>query len=432
MSKRILIILLIVCIILASIGWYRTYQKTIAYEERNASLLWSSLADLHGSLYSISEVLSKDEMISNEVFEMWINKDAEAIRRLKSNIERIELIDYDIRSLYSNKLLGLELMLKEIADDNNVQRRFSQEGEAFKKTSEWLGELLYGKQAIGVKGMFLNSNHKMITDKLDELIDEMETLAKQREEQNNEVLSDTWIQNPSKDPIEVVKSAIENQIDKDYTISAKFIKAVIDDKETQRKIDSYKGSELAESRGWSDMYLMDHFLIVKAIYYVEYDHEKTFMNDGNLEQYFYLTRDIDTGVWLIIDNSSSYRIQINTGNVYKNEEYGFTLKIPDKWEGKYKIQESEGENYSRVSFLYTGYQYEDGNFQEFFSIMIYDENFFNESKSKNEELILAKDKGNIFYYSAPLDSGIDNEEAAEEFTNLNINHVKTKELFSID
>jgi hypothetical protein len=177
---------------------------------------------------------------------------------------------------------------------------------------------------------------------------------------------------------------------------------------------------------------MDHFLIVKAIYYVEYDHEKTFMNDGNLEQYFYLTRDIDTGVWLIIDNSSSYRIQINTGNVYKNEEYGFTLKIPDKWGGKYKIQESEGENYSRVSFLYTGYQYEDGNFQEFFSIMIYDENFFNESKSKNEELILAKDKGNIFYYSAPLDSGIDNEEAAEEFTNLNINHVKTKELFSID
>jgi beta-lactamase regulating signal transducer with metallopeptidase domain len=244
--------------------------------------------------------------------------------------------------------------------------------------------------------------------------------------------SDIWIQNPSKDPIEVVKSAIENQIEKDYTISAKFIKAVIDDKETQRKIESYKGSELAESRGWSDMYLMEHFLIVKASYFVEYDHEKTFMNDGNLEQYFYLTRDIDTGVWSIIDNSSSERTFKDSGEVYKNEEYGFTLKIPDRWEGKYKIQESEGENYSRVSFLYTGYQYENGSFQEFFSIMIYDEKFFNESESKNEELILAKDEVYVFYYSSPLDSGIDNEEVAEEFTDLNINHVEVKELFRID
>jgi len=430
MNKKILIILLIVCIILASTGWYRTYQKTIIYEERNASLLWNSLTDLHGSLYSISEVLSKNEMISNKVFEIWINKDAEAIHRLKSNIGKIELINYDIRALYSNKLLGLELMLKELAD-NNVQRSFLEEGEAFKKTSEWLGELLYEKQ-IGVKGMFLESNHKMITDKLDELIDEIEKLAKQREEQNNEVLSDIWIQNLSKDPIEVVKSAIENQIDKDYTISVKFIKAVIDDKETQRKIDSYKGSELAESRGWSDMYLMDHFLIVKANYFVEYDHEKTFMNDGNLEQYFYLTRDTDTGLWSIIDNSSSERTFKDSGEVYKNEEYGFAFKIPNNWEGKYKIEESEGENYNRVSFLYTGYEYEDGSFQEFFSITIYDEKTFNEYENKNEELILATDEGNVFYSSTPLDSGIDNEEAAEEYTNLNINHVKVKELFSID
>jgi hypothetical protein len=129
-----------------------------------------------------------------------------------------------------------------------------------------------------------------------------------------------------------------------------------------------------------------------------------------------------------IDNSSSK----DAGYLYINEEYGFTFKIPDKWEGKYKIQESEGENYSRVSFLYTGYQYEDGSFQEFFSIMINDEKTFNQYENKYEELILAKEEGYVFYYSTPLDSGIDNEEAAEEFTNLNINHVEVKELFSID
>jgi hypothetical protein len=64
--------------------------------------------------------------------------------------------------------------------------------------------------------------------------------------------------------------------------------------------------------------------------------------------------------------------------------------------------------------------------------MIYDEKFFNESESKNEELILAKDEVYVFYYSSPLDSGIDNEEVAEEFTDLNINHVEVKELFRID
>ncbi len=117
--------------------------------------------------------------------------------------------------------------------------------------------------------------------------------------------SDIWIQKPSRGPIEVVQSAIENQADKDYTIAVSFGEAEVDDTETQRQVDRYKGSELAEKRGWTETYLKEHFLIVKAYYYVEYDHTKTFMNDGDLEQYFYLTRDIDTGLWSIIDNSSS-------------------------------------------------------------------------------------------------------------------------------
>jgi len=137
---------------------------------------------------------------------------------------------------------------------------------------------------------------------------------------------------------------------------------------------------------------MDHFLIVKANYFVEYDHEKTFMNDGNRQQYFYLTRDTGTALWSIIDNSSS----VDAGYIYKNGKYGFTFEIPANWEGKYAIEENEGENYSQVAFLYNGYEYESGNFQEFFSIIIYDEKFFNEYENKNEELILAKDEGNVF------------------------------------
>jgi beta-lactamase regulating signal transducer with metallopeptidase domain len=118
-------------------------------------------------------------------------------------------------------------------------------------------------------------------------------------------LSDTWIQSPSKDPVEVVKSAIENQIEKNYTISVRFLEALVDDAETERQIENYKGSELADKRGWTVEYLTENFLVVEATYDVEYDHTKTFMDDGKLEHYFYLTRDIDTGLWSIIDNSSS-------------------------------------------------------------------------------------------------------------------------------
>lgn len=117
-------------------------------------------------------------------------------------------------------------------------------------------------------------------------------------------LFDRWIQKPSINPTETVKSAIENQIDKQYTINVRVDEIKIDDTETKRVIEMYTGSELAEARGWTDEYLAEHFVVVWAKYYVEYDHTKTFMNDGYTEQYFYLTENTETGEWTIIDNTA--------------------------------------------------------------------------------------------------------------------------------
>ena len=69
-------------------------------------------------------------------------------------------------------------------------------------------------------------------------------------------------------------------------------------------IERYTGSELAQSRGWTDDYLAEHFLAVRAKYYVEYDHTKTLLDDGNIDQFFYLIEDTDSGVWTIIANST--------------------------------------------------------------------------------------------------------------------------------
>ncbi len=79
----------------------------------------------------------------------------------------------------------------------------------------------------------------------------------------------------------------------------------VDETETKRMIERYTGSELAQSRGWTDDYLAEHFLAVRAKYYVEYDHTKTFLDDGNIDQFFYLIEDTESGVWTIIDNSTN-------------------------------------------------------------------------------------------------------------------------------
>ena len=105
-------------------------------------------------------------------------------------------------------------------------------------------------------------------------------------------------------PVEVVSADYMSWLKEDYTISMNVLKAEVDDAETQRHIKSYKGSELAETRGWTDEYLDQHFIVVKVIYECELDHNKTFMNDGLLEGYVFLTRDPECGAWTICDRTS--------------------------------------------------------------------------------------------------------------------------------
>ena len=97
-------------------------------------------------------------------------------------------------------------------------------------------------------------------------------------------ISDYWIQEPKVEPTETVRRAIENQIDKSYTLSVDIESIVIDEEETARMVVNYSGSELADRNGWTDKYLENHFVAVVAIYSVEYDHTKTPRNDGRLQQ----------------------------------------------------------------------------------------------------------------------------------------------------
>ena len=118
-------------------------------------------------------------------------------------------------------------------------------------------------------------------------------------------LFDPWLQKPSISPVETVQSAIEGQLEKEYTVSVQIGKINVDEEATKRAKQMYQGSDLAKENGWSDFYLESNMIVVLANYYVEYDHEKTFLPDGEINQYFILLRDEKTQEWIIWDNTTN-------------------------------------------------------------------------------------------------------------------------------
>ncbi len=116
---------------------------------------------------------------------------------------------------------------------------------------------------------------------------------------------DPWLQEPSTSPVETVRSAIENQVEKEYTVAVRIDEVAEDPEATIRAKNLYKGSDLAKENGWSDAYLEKNLIVVRAAYYVEYEHTKTFQKDGEIEQFFILLRDNETQEWEIWDSTTS-------------------------------------------------------------------------------------------------------------------------------
>lgn len=178
------------------------------------------------------------------------------------------------------------------------------------------------------------------------------------------IYGDLWRQKPSNDPIESVRSALENQVGKDYTIKIEVNSIEVDEAETERVVERFIKGIIAERRGWSDEYLAEHFLVVKAVYYAEYDHAQTTRSDGEVTMYFYLTQDVDSGKWTIVDNS---------GNVNWSENSSMGESVNPAIESNNPADESTEEQlFSYLSELFTeayspyydGLRYEMNDYKE--------------------------------------------------------------------
>jgi len=135
-------------------------------------------------------------------------------------------------------------------------------------------------------------------------------------------------QRASNDAVSVVKKHLESEKNNDYAawistlieekqraftketngefgvISLIVEKVEVSDEETHRMQERYAGSDLAQSRGWSDEYLSENMIVVSTQYTVDYDNTKVPYTEGTLTQDFILIRDDQDSPWLIWDTSS--------------------------------------------------------------------------------------------------------------------------------
>ena len=209
--------------------------------------------------------------------------------------------------------------------------------------------------------------------------------------------SDLWIESPSKDPVKCVESVLENQTKKDYATKLEIKSMEVDLEETQRVRDRFIKGVIAERQGWSDEYLAEHFVVVEAIYYAEYDATMTTRSDGKVVQYFYLTRDTESGKWSVVDNSGNLNRQneINAGT----EHYNIDAMPHHEKEVFMHLSEVFNEVYSTY---YDGLHYEISNYTE----------------TTSENQYVAEFMWTMYFLGKPWDVGSDKD--VEQMANFNL------------
>lgn len=102
--------------------------------------------------------------------------------------------------------------------------------------------------------------------------------------------------------VAAVRNELEQEAEQEYTISLTIGEITPSPSETARQWKHYFCPESELYADWTEEDMLTRFMVVTAQYEVEYDHTKTFLDDGTITQSFFLTK--EDGVWRVQDRQS--------------------------------------------------------------------------------------------------------------------------------
>ena len=97
--------------------------------------------------------------------------------------------------------------------------------------------------------------------------------------------------------VAAVRKELEQEAEQEYTISLTIGEITPSPSETARQWKHYFCQESELYADWTEEDMLTRFMVVTAQYEVEYDHTKTFLDDGTITQSFILTK--EDGVWCV-------------------------------------------------------------------------------------------------------------------------------------
>lgn len=131
---------------------------------------------------------------------------------------------------------------------------------------------------------------------------------------------------------------------------------------------------------------------------------------------------MDKNTWMY---SAAYQL-------YHNEKYNFSIKLPAEFLKKAEIQESENEQTATVTFYYNGYVYEDGSKQPFFWVDIVpvgQKVTVNGGEELLTPFMVKNDKA--YYIQTPVETGLPEKED-NEYQYYFIRHTMLREMVLVE
>ncbi|VHP79134.1 cell surface protein [Clostridioides difficile] len=156
------------------------------------------------------------------------------------------------------------------------------------------------------------------------------------------------------------------------------------------------------------------------VHYQDGDWKHVIKSENSNEIWFYTYNEVNDNFSGGVPYQRLYSFD-SSDTIYKNSEYGFSLRIPKNWDGKYKINVSKGSNYNgseaNIDFDYI----ENGKvYDNLFTIYVFKKGYVHDSE--DELVYMGTTKNKTLYFEIdgdPSVEALENEKVLNRLIQMN-------------